>query len=287
MNQFKTFLILLFMTMIVIFLGEMIGNMIGGRAYAINGLIIGCGLAILINFISYFFSDKIVLAMYRAVELPHSDTKVVPIVADLVAKAGIPMPKVYIIEDPSPNAFATGRDPHHAAVAVTSGILQILDKNELEGVIAHELSHIKNRDILISTIAAVLAGIVTILARIAFIFGGRDSKNSNILHLLLIYILVPIAMMLIRMWLSRTREYVADASGAEISGKPWALANALDKLQRGVTDRPMHNADPNTENMFIVNPFTAKSIAGLFSTHPPTEERIKRLKEMNNQVIKY
>ena len=284
MNQFKTFLILLFMTMIVIFLGEMIGNMLGGRAHAMNGLIIGCAFAIIINFVSYFFSDKIVLAMYGAKELPHSDTKVVPIVADLVAKAGIPMPKVYIIEDPSPNAFATGRDPHHAAVAVTSGILQILDKNELEGVIAHELSHIKNRDILISTIVAVLAGLITILARI--LFGGRNSKKY-ILNLLLIYILVPIAMMLIRMWLSRTREYIADASGAEISGKPWALANALDKLQRGVKDRPMYNTNPNTENMFIVSPFTAKSITGLFSTHPPTEERIKRLKEMNNQILKY
>ena len=270
------------MTLLLVFAGIMVAGK--------DGLIIGLCVAVFMNFFSYFFSDKIVLAIYHAKKIPDTDTRILPIIKDLTNKSGLPMPKVYIIEDPSPNAFATGRDPRHAAVAVTSGILELLDRDELEGVLAHELSHVKNRDILISSIAAVLAGTIAVICRFILIFGGGDSNNKrgvNILIALLFSILASIAMMLIQMWLSRTREYLADASGAEMCGKPWALANALDKLQRGVSEKPMQKAEPITENMFIVNPFKAKTIANVFSTHPPTEERIKRLKEMNNQVIKY
>ena len=276
MNQFKTFFLLAIMTVIVIYLGDLIGGK--------SGLVIGLVFAVLINFVSYFYSDKIVLAMYGAQELPQNDRLVRPLIANLVAKEGMPMPKVYMIDESSPNAFATGRDPKHAAVAVTSGILSILDKNELEGVLAHELSHVKNRDILISTIAAVMVGMITFISRIGFFFGGSsddDNDGGNWITVIIFSILATIAMMLMQMWLSRTREYIADESGANMCGKPWALANALGKLESGASDRPMNQTNSMTENMFIVNPFTASRVARLFSTHPSTEDRIKRLNAMN------
>jgi len=275
MNQFKTFLLLTAMTLILIY----VGSLIGGK----NGMFIGLGIAIVTNFISFFFSDKIVLAMYGARPVDANDNYILPIVRNLTNSANLPMPKVYIINEASPNAFATGRDPHHAAVAVTTGILNLLSKDELEGVIAHELSHVKNRDILVSSIAAVLVGTISIIARIAFFFGGgRDDENgAGCIGNLIFIILSSIAMFLIQMWISRTREYMADESGAKMCGKPWALASALDRLRTGVAARPMQDANPVTQNMFIVNPLNAESIATLMSTHPPLQDRINRLNAMN------
>ena len=272
MNGFKTFMLMLLLTVLLIFIGDLIGSR--------SGMIIGFGIAIITNFISYFFSDKIVLASYGAQDVNTND-RLYRILKDLTMKAGMPMPRVCIVQDNSPNAFATGRDPHHAAVCATTGILRILDDNELEGVLAHELSHVKNRDILVSSIAAGLCGVITILCRIGMIFGGggEDRRNSGCFTILAILI-GSLAATLIQLWISRTREYMADESGAKMCGKPWALASALSKLARGIENCPMEASTPETRNMFIVNPI-APTVKNLFSTHPPIEERIKRLNNMH------
>jgi heat shock protein HtpX len=243
------------------------------------------------NFFSYWFSDKIVLKMYGGQQITaNDDPELYGLVQELAGRGGLPMPKVYIIPDESPNAFATGRNPQHAAVAVTQGIRRILTKRELAGVLGHELSHVKNRDILIGSIAATLAGAISYLAQMAqwaAIFGGgsrdREEGGSNIFGLLFMMIVAPLAAMLIQMAVSRSREYMADAGGAKISGDPLALASALRKLHMGVQNIPME-ASPATQNatahMFIVSPLSGGSFASLFSTHPAMEERIRRLEAM-------
>ena len=272
MNTMKTFVLMAGMTMLAVFVGELIG----GR----QGMIIAFAIAVAMNVGSYWFSDKIVLATYGAQEVTESEEpELHQIVRGLAANAGLPMPKVYVIPTDQPNAFATGRDPQHAAVAVTAGILGILNRDELEGVLAHELAHVKHRDILIGTIAATVAGAIMLISRFALFFGG-DDERGNALVMILTMILAPIAALLIQMAISRSREYGADAGGAQISGKPWALANALLKLERGVAQSPM-NAQPATAHMFIVSPFSGKQLMGLFSTHPSTEERVRRLQDMH------
>ena len=273
-NSIKTFFLLLLMTIFFLF----IGNLVGG----VRGMQMALLVAVITNFISYFFSDSIVLASYRAKEvLPEQDPRLHSIVAELAMEAKIPKPKIYKINNSMPNAFATGRNPQHAAVAVTEGILRILDDRELRGVLAHELSHVKNRDILISCIAATFAGAIMVLVRMGLLFsGGRNSRNnSNLIIALLLMILAPIAASLIQMAISRSREYIADADGAKISGDPLALASALRKLAYG-NSRQQNNVSETTAHMFIVNPLTGKSLQSLFSTHPPIDERIKKLEAM-------
>lgn len=260
--------------MIVLF--ALVGQAIGGS----NGMIIAFVVAVGLNFASFWFSDKIVLKMYKAREVSRGDApELYDMIDRLRTNAGLPMPKVYVIPSDQPNAFATGRSPNHAAVAVTNGITRMLNREELEGVIAHELAHIQNRDILTSSIAATLAAAITMLARFAFFFGG--DRRDNIFGTLLMLILAPIAAFLIQMAISRAREYAADRDGAEICGKPGALASALARLQEGAERVPME-ANPSTAHMFIVNPFAGglSGIRSLFSTHPPTEERIRRLREL-------
>ena len=278
MNQFKTFLLMLVLTGLFI----LVGTAIGGR----NGAVYAFIFAALMNFFAYWFSDKIVLRMYRAQPVSQSEApELYQIVAELVNKASLPMPKVYIIENDTPNAFATGRNPEHAAVAATSGILRILSKEELMGVIGHELSHIQHRDILISSIAATIAGAISMLASMArwgAIFGfGRsddDDRGGNILFVLLFTMVASIAAMLIQMAISRSREYLADEGGAHLSN-PLSLAKALGKLEVAAQRIPM-DANPSTAHMFIVNPLRGGGVLSLFSTHPPIEERIARLEEM-------
>ena len=276
MNQLKTFLLMAALGALLV----AIGGYMGGKSGATLALII----AFVMNIGSYWFSDKVVLRMYNAQEVTESEAPdLFHLVSQLVAKAGLPMPKVYIIPDPSPNAFATGRNPSHSAVAVTEGILQLLTWEELAGVISHELSHVKHRDILIQTIASVFGAAITYLAQFGMFFGGRDEEGrGSFLGMILMAILGPIAAMIIQMAISRSREYMADASGAEICGQPLWLAGALDKLRRGVEATPM-NASPATnatESMFIVSPFLGGTMAKLFATHPPIEERIARLQHM-------
>ena len=280
MNHFKTFLLMLVLTALFI----LVGTAIGGKSGAIYAFVF----AALINFFTYWFSDKIVLRMYRAREVSQSEApELYGVVAELTSKASLPMPKVYIMENETPNAFATGRNPEHAAVAVTTGILRILSKEELMGVIGHELSHIQHRDILISTIAATIAGAITMLATMArwgAMFGGFRSDNEeggrggNILVVLLVSIFASIAAMLIQMAISRSREYLADEGGAHLS-HPHSLAKALGKLEVAAQRIPME-ANPSTAHMFIVNPLRGGGVLSLFSTHPPIEERIARLEEM-------
>ena len=262
----------------------LIGGLFGGQ----QGVVIAFIFAMVMNFGSYWFSDKIVLRMYNAQAVSeHEAPELYATVKNLALKASMPMPRVYIIPGDTPNAFATGRNEQHAVVAVTEGILRILGKDELEGVIAHELTHIRNRDILIGSIAATLAGAIVMLAHMAqwaAMFGGvgRDDDEgggSNIVGLILMAILAPIAATLIQMAISRSREYLADAGGAKISGKPYSLAGALEKLSRASQTMPME-ANPSTAHMFIVNPLTGRSLMNLFSTHPPIEERIARLRSM-------
>ncbi|MCR4662704.1 MAG: zinc metalloprotease HtpX [Endomicrobiaceae bacterium] len=277
-NSLKTFFLLLLMTVLFLVIGELIGG--------VQGMQIALIFAILTNFISYFFSDSIVLTMYKAKPVSsQQDPRLHSIVSELAMSAKIPMPKIYKINTNMPNAFATGRNPQHASVAVTEGILRILDDRELRGVLAHELSHIKNRDILISCIAATLAGAIMLLVRIGFWFGGgRNSRNnSNIIIALLLLILAPIAAGLIQMAISRSREYIADSDGAKISGDPLALASALRKLAYG-NSKQENNVSTNTAHMFIVNPLKGKDLQSLFATHPPIEDRIKRLEQMANIV---
>jgi heat shock protein HtpX len=272
MYRLKTAMLMAALTVLLVLLGQALG---GPRM--MTGFFV---FAVLMNVFSYWFSDKIVLAMYRAKPVTESDApELYSIVRNLVQKAGMPMPKVYIIPDSSPNAFATGRNPEHAAVAATEGILRILSRSELEGVMAHELSHVKNRDILVSTIASVLAAAITYIAHFAVFFGGRDNEDRNPIVAIIMMIVAPIAAMLIQLAISRSREFMADEGGARLCGNPMGLADALRKLERGVEAVPM-DANPATSNMFIVNPFSARGITKLFSTHPPMEERIARLEDM-------
>jgi len=280
MNSVKTAILLAALTGLMM----VIGKMMGGQ----SGMIFAFLLAMIMNFGSYWFSDKIVLAMYRAEELsPHEAPELFSIIRNLCRRADLPMPRVYMIPSESPNAFATGRDPRHAAVAVTKGILRLMTSDELEGVLAHELAHVKDRDILISSIAATLAGAIMLLAsmaRWAAIFGGfgrsdDEEGSSGIFGLLFIAILAPIAATLIQLAISRSREYMADSRGALIAGNPEGLANALEKLGYASARLPLHS-NPATAHLFIVNPLSGGALSTLFSTHPPIEERIKRLRAM-------
>ena len=275
-NQIKTTILLAVMTAFILW----VGNMIGGRQGMIFALVIAAGM----NFFSYWYSDKIVLRMYRAREVtPGEASELYGIVKSLTLRAGLPMPKVYIIPEESPNAFATGRNPEHAVVAVTEGLLRIMERDEITGVLAHELGHVKNRDILIGSVAATMAGAVMVLASMArwsaFLGGGRDDEEGGLggLGLIAMSIIAPLAAMVIQMAISRSREYLADASGAAFSGSPEGLARALEKLGAYSRRLPM-NASPATAHMFIVNPLAGKSFQSFFSTHPPLEERIARLR---------
>jgi len=279
MNHFKTFLLMLALTVLFI----LVGSAIGGK----NGAVYAFVFAALMNFFVYWFSDKIVLRMYGAKEVSQGEApELYQMVGELTNKASLPMPKVYIMENETPNAFATGRNPEHAAVAVTSGIMRILSKEELMGVIGHELSHIQHRDILISTIAATMAGAISMLvsmARWGAIFGvGRsddeEGGGGNILFVLLFTMVASVSAMLIQMAISRSREYLADEGGAHLS-HPLSLAKALGKLEVAAQRIPME-ANPSTAHMFIVNPLRGGGVLSLFSTHPPIEERIAKLEEM-------
>lgn len=280
MNHFKTFLLMLILTALFI----LVGSAIGGKSGVIYAFILAAGM----NFFAYWFSDKIILHMYGARQVSEQEApELYQIVGEMANKASIPMPKVYIMENDTPNAFATGRNPEHAAVAVTTGIMRILSKEELKGVIGHELSHIKNRDILISTIAATIAGAIGMLARMAqwgaiFGYGRSDEEGegggANLLFTLIVTIVASIAAILIQMAISRSREYLADEGGAHLS-HPLYLARALGKLDMAAKRIPME-ANPSTAHMFIVNPLRGGGVLSLFSTHPPIEERIARLEEM-------
>jgi len=248
-----------------------IGGLVGGG----QGGLIAFLIAAAMNFFSYWFSDKLILKRYRASQA-GPETRLYKIVAQLVQKAGLPMPKVFVIPEQNPNAFATGRNPQHAAVAATEGILSILNDDELTGVMAHELSHVKNRDILTGTIAATFAGAIAMLGQFARYGTGNQNRRGNPLMTIFILIGAPLGAMLIRMAVSRVREYTADEGAAELIGKPLALANALLKLQRGVQALPLTNGNPAHSHMFIINPFFG-GMQRLFSTHPATEERVKRL----------
>ena len=277
-NQMRTALLLAVLTVLIVW----IGNLLGGR----QGMILAFILAAAMNFFSYWYSDKLVLRMYRAREAgPQEFPEVYRLVQKLSVRSGLPMPKIYVIPQDSPNAFATGRNPEHAVVAVTEGLLRLMSPKEIEGVLAHEMAHVKNRDILIGSIAATMAGAVMILANMArwsALFGGlrgHDDENSSsgIIGVIAISILAPIAAMLIQMAISRSREYLADSTGAGFVGDPEALAGALEKLGSYSRQLPM-NASPQTAHMFIVSPLSGKSLMHLFSTHPPLEERIARLR---------
>ncbi|GBD39009.1 Protease HtpX [bacterium HR37] len=284
MNTIKTLLFLALLSAILIWAG----GAIGGK----NGALVALIIAGVMNLISFWWSDKIVIAMYRGREIgPEDYPQLYEDVRELAGKAGIPMPKLYLIPEDTPNAFATGRSPNHAAVAVTRGILRLLNREELKGVIAHELAHIKNRDILIGTIAATIAGAISYLAYMAqwvAIFGGRGRDRGNILTLLVMVIVAPLAALLIRMAISRAREYMADEVGARICGNPLYLASALRKLGQVSGRIPLRVNEQTAEataHMFIVNPLTGKGFETLFSTHPPIEERIARLENMARRQI--
>ena len=278
-NRAKTLLLLTLLTGLLLFIGEALG----GR----SGLVMALFFAFIMNFISYWFSDSIVLKMYGAREVtPAEMPELHGIIDELVQSAGLPKPMVCVVPEQAPNAFATGRNPEHSAVAVTEGILRVLSPQELKGVIAHELSHIKHRDTLISTVAATIAGAIMFLLRMAqwaWMFGGsRDDDNGggNILASLLLIVVGPLAAMIIQMAISRSREFMADEEGARISHAPMALADALLKLEAYAHRVPMERATPTTSSFFIVNPLTGKGLLRLFSTHPSTEERVERLRQM-------
>jgi len=277
-NRVKTVLLLGALTGLILLLGEVVG----GR----QGLYLAFLFAAAINFASYWFSDKIALWSAGAQEVSEAEApELYRMVRSLCQRAGLPMPKVCLTPEEAPNAFATGRDPQHAAVAVTQGMLRIAAPEELEGVMAHELSHVAHRDILISSIAATLAGAIMVLARMAMWFGGRGDDDEEgggvgIVGMVLLAVLAPIAALLIQMAISRSREFLADEGAARLTRKPWALAGALEKLELAAQQIPMASANPATSHMYIVNPLTGFSFANLFRTHPPTEERIARLRAM-------
>jgi heat shock protein HtpX len=278
MNTIKTLGLMVFMTLLLVFAGAALG----GR----SGMVMAFSMAAIMNVGMYWFSDKVVLRMYRAQPVTDAEApELHAIVRTLIQKAGLPMPKVYIIPDETPNAFATGRNPEHAVVAVTQGIMRILNREELAGVIAHELSHIKHRDMLTGTIVATIAGAISMLAQMAqwsMILGGRrdDNEGGSPIVALIMMIVAPIAAMLVQMAISRTREFDADKGGAQIAGSPSGLANALMKLDKGSQLVPMTSAIPATAHMFIVNPLTGGGLMKLFSTHPPISERVARLNEI-------
>ena len=277
MNNIKTLFLLVTLTLILIWAGAALGGK--------QGITIALVFALMMNFFAYWFSDKIVLRMYRAKEVSESEApELYSVVRGLVRKAGMQMPKVYIIDQEQPNAFATGRNPRHAAVAVTTGIMRMLSREELMGVIGHELAHINHRDILISTIAATIAGAISFLAQMAqwaMIFGhrGEDEEGGNPLAALVMMIIGPIAALIVQMAISRSREYAADACGARLAGNPRYLSGALKKLHSASQKIPMH-ANPATSHMFIVNPLSGGVLLKLFSTHPPIEKRIEKLESM-------
>ena len=277
MNMMKTVVLMALMMGLLLFVGQWFGGQ--------NGLVIAFGISLLMNFGMYWFSDKLVLKGYGAKEVLQQDAPALhTAVRRLAQQAGLPMPRVYVIPSETPNAFATGRNPEHSAVAVTDGILRTLSEDELEGVLAHELAHIQNRDILISTMVATMAGTITFAARMAMyasIFGGsRDREGSSPIGGLLLMILAPVAAMLIQFAVSRSREFAADARGAAICKKPMSLANALRKLHSAAERVPMQHAGQATAHLFIVNPLYGGGMMKLFSTHPPAEERIARLQEI-------
>jgi len=277
MNALKTAFFLGLLSALIV----VIGGAFGGR----QGMILALGLAAAMNFFSYWFSDRMVLAMHRAQPLSREQApRLYEILESLTGRAGIPMPRVYILPEEAPNAFATGRNPQHAAVAVTQGIMKLLTPEELEGVLAHELAHVSNRDILISSIAATLATAIMVIANMAkwaALFGGAGGRNdrdgANPIVLLATAIFAPVAAMLIQLAVSRAREYQADASGSEMTHNPQGLASALRKLETYSQRIPMTTASATSNHLFIVNPFTGRALAGLFSTHPPIQERIRRL----------
>lgn len=284
LNSVKTVILMAALTALVI----VIGGYFGGN----QGMVIAFIFALMMNLISYWFSDKIILAMYRAQEVSRNQApQLYSIVERLTSQAGLPMPKVYIIPSHTPNAFATGRSSRHAAVAVTQGILRLLDEEELEAVLAHELSHIHNRDILIATIAAVLAGAITMLAhmlRWTAMFGGwgggGERRRGGGLELLALLILAPIAALLIQLAISRSREYMADEGSARLTSRPLALASALRRLEAGVAARPMVEANPSTAHLFIVNPMRESFLVNLFSTHPSVGRRVARLEKLAQEM---
>jgi heat shock protein HtpX len=277
MNGFKTFLLMGALTVLLV----LAGDALGGRGGAVFALIIAAGM----NFFAYWFSDKIVLRMYRAREVdPNEEPELFRMVQELTQRGGLPMPKVYIMENDTPNAFATGRNPEHGAVAVTTGIMRLLSREELMGVLGHELSHIRNRDILIQTIAATFAGAISLIATMArwgAIFGGHDDDEGggNIIFIFLFSMVASLSALLIQMAISRSREYMADEGGARLSGNPRFLAGALQKLDMGVKRIPME-ANPSTAHMFIVTPLRGGGVMSFFSTHPPIEKRVERLLQM-------
>ena len=283
-NLVKTGVLLAALTVLLV----LIGGALGGQ----QGMILAFVMAMVMNFGSYWFSDRIVLAMYRAQPVDEAQAPALyRIVRTLATRAGIPMPRIYLLPDETPNAFATGRNPQHAAVAVTDGIMRIMSEEELEGVLAHELSHVQNRDTLIMAIAATLAGAITYVAHMAqwaMIFGGgrrdsdeHESGGGGVLGGLLMIVVAPIAATLIQLAVSRSREYQADASGAQMAGQPWGLAKALEKLEMASKVAPMQDATPATAHLFIVNPLTGGGWTTLFSTHPPIAERVARLRAMS------
>jgi heat shock protein HtpX len=277
MNRTKTFLLLAALTALFLFIGQAIGGQ--------GGLIIAILIAGVMNFVSYWWSDKIVLRMYHAQEISEADSpELFGIVRDLAQRGNIPMPRVYIIPEETPNAFATGRNPQHAAVAVTMGLMRMLDRRELAGVVAHELGHVMNRDTLIMTVAASLAGALGYLAQFAFFFGGSHSDDeeggSNPLVAIFGVIVALIAAPLIQFAISRSREFIADETGARLTNDPMALASALRKIESWSQQIPMHSGSPETAHLFIINPFSGGGIASLFSTHPSTQARVERLEAL-------
>ncbi len=280
MNTIKTTILLTLLTVLLIFAGRLIGGA--------NGMIIAFVFAMGMNLISYWYSDKLVLKFYKAQEVKPGDNHVLyEIVRDIAARARLPMPRVYIIPTDSPNAFATGRNPKHAAVAATRGIIRTLDRDELEGVMAHEIAHVAHRDTLISSVAATIAGAISMLAIMArwtaFFGGGNDEDGGGIIGLLVLSIVMPLAATIIQLAISRSREYEADKGGAKFSHKPRALASALRKIHNYSQRAPLP-AQPATAHMFIINPLSKKGLVNLFMTHPPVEERIKRLEAMSRGI---
>ncbi|MBW2992385.1 zinc metalloprotease HtpX [Candidatus Woesearchaeota archaeon] len=278
-NQLKTVILLALLTGLLLGVGQLVGGM--------QGLTIAFIFAILMNFGSYWFSDKVVLAIYRAKQVTADQApKLHGIVEEVSQQAGMPMPKVYEIPSENPNAFATGRNKDHAAIAVTHGLLRILEKDELKGVIAHEFAHIKNKDMLIQTVAATIAGVISyvaFMARWAAIFGGfggRDRDSGNLISLLVLAIITPLLAMIIQLAISRSREYLADESGAKFIHNPYALADALEKIESASMHHPMRLGSQATSSLFIANPFRGGGILALLSTHPPIKDRVKKLREM-------